>query len=93
MKKHARQMFIRANARRKKTYRVHHRILLWCTCARCVRIVQAHGRLLVVKHYSTGVKMFKNINYYDSRVVSTVQTQSRTVRYYNTVVDICKKYM
>ena len=74
MKKHARQISIRANARRKKHTEG---ITEWCTCARCVLIVQAKGRILV-EHYSNGVKMFKNINFYNSRGVSTVQTQSST---------------
>ena len=65
-----------------KPYGVHYRVFLWCTWARCVRIVHAQGRILAAEHYSTGVKMFKNINYYNARDVSTVQTQSRTVRYY-----------
>ena len=78
MKKHARQIFIRANARRKK----HTECITEYSCgvlrARCVRIVQAQGRILVVEHYRTGVKMFKNINYSNSRGVSIVQTQSST---------------
>ena len=66
-----------------KRYGVHYRVFLWCTWARCVRIVQAQGRILVAEHFSsTGVKMFKNIICYNARGVSTVQTQSRTVRYY-----------
>ena len=44
--------------------------------------MQAQGRILVVEHYSTGVKMFENINYYNARGEKTVQMQSRTVRYY-----------
>ena len=35
-----------------------------------------------MEHYSTGVKMFENINYYNARGEWTVQMQSRTVRYY-----------
>ena len=65
----------------KKPYEVHYSVLLWYTWARYVRIVQAQGRTLVVENYSTDVKMFKNINY-NARGESTVQTQSRTVRYY-----------
>ena len=78
MKEHARQIFIRANERRKKHTECITEYSMWCTCARCVRIMQAQGRIIVVEHYSTGVKMFKTINYYNSRGVSTVQTQSST---------------
>ena len=35
-----------------------------------------------MEHYSTGVKMFENINYYNARGEWTVQMQSRKVRYY-----------
>ena len=35
-----------------------------------------------MEHYSTGVKMFENINYYNARGEWIVQMQSRTVRYY-----------
>ena len=35
-----------------------------------------------MEHYSTGVKMFENIYYYNARGEWTVQMQSRTVRYY-----------
>ena len=35
-----------------------------------------------MEHYSTGVKMFENINYHNARGEKTVQMQSRTVRYY-----------
>ena len=51
--------------------------------------MQALERRIVVVHYSTGVKMFKNIKYSNARGVSTVRTQSgadcvagKTVRYY-----------
>ena len=35
-----------------------------------------------MEHYSTGAKMFENINYYNARGEWTVQMQSRTGRYY-----------
>ena len=88
MKKYARQMFIRANARRKKPYGVHYRVLLWCTWARCVRIVQGQGRILVVEHYSTDVKMFENIN--TTTLAVNGPCRCRVEQYGTTVVNICK---
>ena len=89
MKKHARQMFIRANARRKNIPSASQEYSCG-VLARSLRSNRAgagtHNCCRTLQ-YSTGVKMFKNINYYNSRGVSTVQRAaqtiaSRTLRYY-----------
>ena len=77
MKKHARQMCIRANARRKE--RTECITEYSCGVLGLVAFESCRkGRILVVEHYSTGVKMFEHKNYYNARGVSTVQTQSST---------------
>ena len=75
MKKHARQMFIRANARRKK----HTECITEYSCGLLGLVAFEscrQGHILVVEHYSTGVNMFEHKNHYNARGVSTVQTQS-----------------
>ena len=79
--------FLLGQTHAEKPYGVHHRVLLWCICARCVRIVQAQGRILL-EHYSTDVKMFKKYitttlaAYRPCRRRAAQTKASRTVRYY-----------